>query len=76
MTEEFFGMDTEIWTSESADVLLIYFFMKARRLCRHLEKLDGLPLDEDFDFRTFLDRKEFLYLGRPSEGSGLWTDRV
>lgn len=43
-----------------------YFVRSTNVICLHLEKLDRLPLDESFDFKMYLNRKECLYLGMPS----------
>jgi hypothetical protein len=70
----FLGMRARAETMHASYFSLIYYFIMARQLCRHLEKLDRLPLDESFDFTTHLGTKAFLYLGRPSRGSALWSD--
>lgn len=72
--DPFLGMCARAETTETSDFLSITFFIMTRRLCRHLEKLDALPLDERFDFQVFFGCKEFLYLGKSSSGSALWTD--
>jgi hypothetical protein len=42
-----------------------YFGRKTKTICTHLEKLDRLPLEEDFDFRMYFDQREFVYSGDP-----------
>jgi len=42
-----------------------YFGQEAERICRHLDKLDRLPLEDRFDFRTYLGNTEFVYTGQP-----------
>lgn len=47
-----------------------YFSQETRRICRHLDKLDRLPLDCSFDFRMYFDRNEFVYTGKQRLGPG------
>jgi hypothetical protein len=70
----FFWINDPVQTGSVSEISSLNAFVTTRRLCRHIEKLERLPLDERFDFRSYLDHKSFLYLGRPSVHSVLWAE--
>jgi len=67
------NMDSDFGAKEREHVneinnFIVYFILHTLRICRHLEKLDRLPLDQRFDFRMYFDHKEFVYSGDPDQG--------
>lgn len=48
---------------------IAYSRRATKSICLHLEKLDGLPLDNHFDFRMYFDGKEFVYIGEASDSA-------